>query len=93
MKRFDRTTLDLLREVEGEFRNHYWRIRNARHTNWKAVNRTRVLGEVMRLCGVPEWAVKEARYCLRLRVCQRCVDRPVHCHELSRRAERGDFSA
>lgn len=87
------TISDLLRRVEGEFRNQYWAIRNSRRTNWKAVNRTRVLAEVMALCGVPKWAIKEARYCLRLRVCQRCADQPIRCYEFSRRAERGDFSS
>lgn len=92
MTALDKGLSDLLLKVEGEFRNQYWTIRNARRTDWKAVNRTRVLAEVMVLCGVPRWAIKEARYCLRLRVCGRCVDEPVKCHQLSRRAERGDFS-
>lgn len=85
--------VELLKRVESEFRNKYWIIRNSRGTNWKAVNRTRVLAEVMYLCGVPRWAVKEARYCLRVCVCERCYNRPYRCHELSRRAVGGDFSA
>jgi hypothetical protein len=83
---------DVLRSVEGEFRNQYWRIRNARRTDWKAVNRVRVLAEVMRLCGIPAEAIKEARYCLRVRVCKRCAGKSHRCHELTERALRGEFS-
>lgn len=81
----------LLVEVETEFRNQYWIIRNARWTNWKAVNRTRVLAEVLVLLGVPRWAIREGRYCLRLRVCKRCVTAELRCHSFSRRMQRGDF--
>jgi hypothetical protein len=90
--KLDLPAVEILRGVEGEFRNQYWRIRNARRTDWKAVNRTRVLAEVMRVCGVPAEAIKEARYCLRVRVCERCADQPNRCHELTVRALRGDFS-
>jgi hypothetical protein len=90
---FDRSALQILREAESEFRNVYWRIRNARRTDWKAVNRARLLAEVLRVCGVPAEAVKEARACLRVRVCDRCVDRPIKCYELSRRAGAGDFES
>jgi hypothetical protein len=89
---FDEAVLVLIQGVEDEFRNCYWHIRNARGTNWKAVNRTRVLAEVLAVLGVPRWAVKEGRYCLRLRVCQRCVEQPLKCHQFGRRARRGDFS-
>lgn len=81
----------LLENVETEFRNQYWLIRNGRRTNWKAVNRTRVLAECLYLLGVPLWAVKEARYCLRMVVCQRCVNSDVRCWSFSGRAKRGDF--
>lgn len=81
----------LLENVETEFRNQYWSIRNGRRTNWKAVNRTRVLAECLYLLGVPVWAVKEARYCLRMVVCQRCVNSDVRCWSFSGRAKRGDF--
>lgn len=87
------SALEVLRRAEQEFRNQYWLIRNSRGTHWKAVNRTRVLAEVMGLCGVPRWAVKEARYCLRVRVCERCYQRSYRCYELSGRAVAGDFSA
>jgi len=81
----------LLENVEAEFRNQYWLIRNGRKTNWKAVNRTRVLAECLYLLGVPVWAVKEARYCLRMVVCQRCVNSDIRCWSFSGRAKRGDF--
>lgn len=81
----------LLSAVEGEFRNQYWIIRASRQTNWKAVNRTRVLAQVMYLFGIPRWAVKEARYCLRATVCKRCVNLELPCHALSARLKRGDF--
>lgn len=92
MRTFDRSVIDVLKDAEDEFRNLYWRMRASRGTDWKALNRARVLAEVMAVCGVPKWAIKEARYCLRLRVCGRCVEQPISCHELSRRAQRGDFS-
>ena len=81
----------LLEAAESEFRQQYWIIRNSRQTNWKAVNRTRVLAQFMYLCGVPRWAVKEARYCLRSKVCKRCVNEEVACHAISIRLRRGDF--
>jgi hypothetical protein len=80
-----------LLRVEDEFRNQYWIIRNARYTNWAAVNRTRVLAEFMYLLGVPRWAVKEARYCLRMVVCERCYGAELRCHAISGRMQRGDF--
>jgi hypothetical protein len=89
--KLDLHVLEILKGVEDEFRNQYWRIRNARRTDWKAVNRTRVLAEVMRVCGVPPGAIKEARYCLRVRVCERCSDQPIRCHELVKRAQGGEF--
>lgn len=89
----EESALEVLQRAEQEFKNQYWLIRNSRNTHWKAVNRTRVLAEVMCLCGVPRWAVKEARYCLRVRVCERCYSGPNRCYELSRRAVAGDFSA
>jgi hypothetical protein len=90
--KLDLSVVQILQGVESEFRNQYWHIRNARGTHWKAVNRTRVLAEVMRVCGVPEEAIKEARYCLRVRVCQRCADQPYRCYQLSERALAGEFS-
>lgn len=81
----------LMQEVENEFRNQYWIIRNARFTNWKAVNRTRVLAEFLYLLGVPRWAIKEGRYCLRVRVCERCFSDDLKCHAFSGRMQRGDF--
>jgi hypothetical protein len=81
----------LLAAVEVEFRNQYWIIRSSRQTNWKAVNRTRVLAQMMYLFGIPRWAVKEARYCLRSRVCKRCIDLDLRCHAMSARLNRGDF--
>lgn len=82
---------ELLSVVEAEFRQQYWLIRNSRGTNWKAVNRTRVLAQMMYLCGVPKWAVKEARYCLRSRLCKRCLGDDVRCYAVSERLRRGDF--
>ena len=93
MKRIEKTASEILKEAEDEFRNLYWRLRNARRTDWKAMHRARVLAEVMELCGVPKWAIKEARYCLRVRVCGRCFGKPLRCNELSGRAKRGDFSS
>lgn len=87
----DGKIIDVLREVEDEFRNEYWIIRNARHTNWRAVNRTRVLAGALVVLGVPTWAIKEGRYCLRLRVCERCFESEFRCHQFSERAKRGDF--
>jgi len=81
----------MLSMIEDEFRNEYWKIRNARGTNWKAVNRCRVLAEVFYLLGVPRWAVREARYCLRVRVCGRCFGSELRCHSISGRFKRGDF--
>ena len=68
MANFDANTLRVLEQIEDEFRNQYWIIRNSRRTNWRAVNRTRMLGDFMYMLGVPKWAVQQARYCLRLRV-------------------------
>lgn len=93
MKLNDVDGLKILEGVEDEFRNQYWTIRNSRRTNWKAVNRTRVLAEFMYLLGVPRWAVKEARYCLRVRVCQRCFNSELRCYAFVGRAKRGDFKA
>lgn len=87
----ERAELEVLKRVEDEFRNQYWLIRAARATNWKAVNRARVLADFMYLLGVPRWAVKEARYCLRVRVCERCSEQSLRCHQLSGRCQRGDF--
>lgn len=86
-----KTEIVVLERVEQEFRNEYWRIRNYRGTNWKAVNRTRVLAEFMYLLGVPRWVVKEARYCLRVPVCERCFDAELRCHSIAARRKRGDF--
>lgn len=69
MKKFDVDSLRILEKIEDEFRNQYWVIRNSRRTNWRAVNRTRMLGDFMYMLGIPKWAVQQARYCLRLRVC------------------------
>lgn len=85
------TVDDLLLKVEDEFRNEYWKIRASRQTNWKAVNRTRVLAEIFYLLGVPRWAVREARYCLRVRVCERCYGAELRCYSISGRMQRGDF--
>lgn len=86
-----KSSVELLQGIEDEFRNQYWSIRSARTTNWKAVNRTRVLADFMYLLGVPRWAVKEARYCLRVRVCERCMRQSLRCHQVSGRFQRGDF--
>ena len=67
MANFDANSLRILEKIEDEFRNQYWIIRNSRRTNWRAVNRTRMLGDFMYMLGVPKWAVQQARYCLRLR--------------------------
>jgi hypothetical protein len=91
MKTLFGDVFEILERIETEFRNEYWKIRNARYTDWKAVNRARSLAEFMYLLGVPRWAVKEARYCLRVRVCKRCFGGDLRCHSLSRRAKRGDF--
>jgi hypothetical protein len=88
-----RTGLDVLRGIEDEFRNQYYIIRNTRGTNWAAVNRTRVLAQFMHILGVPRWAVREARYCLRLRVCERCYGAELRCHSICGRMQRGDFEA
>lgn len=87
----DKKVIDVLREVEDEFRNQYWIIRNARHTNWRAVNRTRVLAGVLAVLGMPDWAIKEGRRCLRLRVCERCFGAGLQCYSFSGRMRRGDF--
>jgi hypothetical protein len=86
-----KTGVELLQGIEDEFRNQYWLIRAARRTHWQAVNRTRVLAEFMYILGVPRWAVKEARYCLRVPVCERCYSKPLRCHSVSGRMQRGDF--
>jgi hypothetical protein len=87
------TVEDVLNAIELEFLANYWKIRNERYTNWKAVNRTRVLGESLVLLGVPRWAIKEARYHLRQRVCKRCYGDDVRCYSFYRRMQRGDFEA
>lgn len=66
-------------------------FRNSRRTNWGAVNRTRMLGDFMYMLGVPKWAVQQARYCLRLRVCSKCCYDELKCYALCGRARRGDF--
>lgn len=91
MNLVDKKLIDILAGVEDEFRNQYWIIRNARYTNWRAVNRTRVLGGVLAVLGVPAWAIKEGRCCLRLRVCERCYGSDLRCHAFSGRMRRGDF--
>lgn len=92
MANFDANSLRILEQIEDEFRNQYWIIRNSRRTNWRAVNRTRVLGDFMYMLGVPKWAVQQARYCLRLRVCERCFKDEIRCHGICGRARRGDFN-
>lgn len=92
MAKFNADSLRILEQIEDEFRNQYWIIRNSRRTNWKAVNRTRVLGDFMYLLGVPKWAVQQARYCLRLRVCERCFNDEIRCYGICARAKRGDFN-
>lgn len=92
MANFDANTLRVLEKIEDEFRNQYWIIRNSRRTNWRAVNRTGVLGEFMYMLGIPKWAVQQARYCLRQRVCERCFKDEFRCHGLCERAKRGDFN-
>ncbi|MGX9713259.1 hypothetical protein ACWYXJ_03250 [Janthinobacterium lividum] len=47
MANFDANSLRILEQIEDEFRNQYWIIRNSRRTNWRAVNRTRMLGDFM----------------------------------------------
>lgn len=91
MVNFDANSLRILEQVEDEFRNQYWLIRNSRRTSWRAVNRTRMLGDFMYMHGVPKWAVQQARYCLRLRVCERCFKDEIRCHGICGRARRGDF--
>ncbi|HEU4819496.1 hypothetical protein [Janthinobacterium sp.] len=91
MANFDANSLRILEQIEDEFRNQYWIIRNSRRTNWRAVNSTRMLGDFMYLLGVPKWAVQQARYCLRLRVCERCFKDEFRCHGICGRAKRGDF--
>lgn len=91
MAKFDVNSLRILEQIEDEFRNQYWIIRNSRWTNWKAVNRTRMLGDFMYMLGVPKWAVQQARYCLRLRVCERCFKDEIRCYGICDRARRGDF--
>lgn len=90
--RDDLDVYKLLGEIEIEFRHQYWLIRNSRLTHWKAVNRTRVLAEFMYMMGVPRWAVKEARYCLKLRNCKRCAYDDFKCHAIVSRMRRGDFN-
>lgn len=60
MAKFDVDSLRILEQIEDQFRNQYWIIRNSRWTNWKAVNRTRMLGDFMYMLGVPKWAVQQA---------------------------------
>ncbi len=87
-----RSVASLLQEVEHEYRNTYWVIRNSRSTNWKAVNRVRVLSEILRRCGVPEQLLVQGRYCLKQLTCRRCsgdVD-GLKCHAFAARIERGD---
>ena len=54
MANFDANTLRVLEKIEDEFRNQDWIIRNSRRTNWRAVNRTSVLGDFMYMLGVPK---------------------------------------
>ena len=89
----DASVFEVLQQLEDELRNQYWIIRNGRRTNWKAVNRTRLLAECMCLLGVPGWAVQRARYCLRMVVCKRCYGDDLLCHANGGRAKRGDFDA
>ena len=92
MANFDANTLRVLEKIEDEFRNQYRIIRNSRRTNWLAVNRTRMLDDFMYILGVPKWAVQQARYCLRLRVFERCFRDEIRCHGISERAKRGNFN-
>jgi hypothetical protein len=84
---------EILSRIELEFRNAYWFIRSSRSTNWKSVNKTRVLAEMLYFLGVPRWAVKEARYCLKAKDCRRCAgdEDGLPCHAFRRRFERGDY--
>jgi len=92
MANFDANSLRILGQIEDVFRNQYWIIRNSRRTNWRAVNRTRMLGDFMYMLGVPKWTVQQARYCLRLRVCERCFKDEFRCYGIFERAKRGDFN-
>lgn len=47
MDRLDLFPEHLLSAVESEFLNQYWIIRASRQTNWKAVNRPRILAQVL----------------------------------------------
>lgn len=87
------TIASLLSDAENEFRNVYWKIRNSRSTNWDALNKTRLLAEILTRCGIPQEEVKRARYCLRQQVCNRCVGDPdgLKCHAFAARNERGDY--
>ena len=58
MANFDDNSLRILEQIEDEFRNQYWIIRNSRRTNCRAVNRTRALGDFMYMLGVPKYAVQ-----------------------------------
>jgi hypothetical protein len=45
MANFAANSLRILEQIEDEFRNQYWIIRNSRRISWRAVNRTRMLGD------------------------------------------------
>jgi hypothetical protein len=59
MANFDANSLRILEQIEDGFRNQYWIIRNSRRTNWRAVNRTKMLGDFMYMIGVPKYAVQK----------------------------------
>jgi len=50
------------------------------------------LAEIFYILGIPRWAVREARYCLRVRVCQRCYGGELRCYSICGRQDRGDFA-
>lgn len=61
-----------LEQAETDLRNTYWVIRASRSTNWRAVNKVRVIRAAMECMGVTKEEIKAAMHCLKTSNCKIC---------------------
>lgn len=76
-----------LETAERDLRNVYWHIRASRQTNWKYVNKARVIMAAMKLMGVKKWELTNAMHCLKNFDCTRCGknNEGIPCHRIQER--------
>lgn len=81
-----------LEQAEADLRNTYWLIRASRETNWRAVNKVRVIRGALERMGVTRQEIKDAMHCLKTNNCKRCnwnasdgLDAGLPCWAISRR--------